>query len=252
MICLVTPTGAREDQIRLCVQFMSRQTYTGKVLWVIVDDAIPHTIDWIPQIRDWEILKVYPYPSWNYGMNTQARNLAAGINAILSHVRKEDIEGIFIIEDDDYYRPNYLERMVIRLQGYDLCGEMNTIYYNVSSRRYLVNGNTIHSSLFQTGFSYNAIPLFEQSFAHKFIDCLFWSLVPNRIIFKENDLAIGMKGMPGRGGIGAGHSRQMSMREDQGMQYLKKLIGNEDAKLYERYNGLNRMSQYKTLDSKRH
>jgi hypothetical protein len=230
---------------------MSRQTYTGQVLWVIVDDAIPHTIDWIPQIRGWEILKVYPSPPWEPGLNTQARNMAAGMNVILSHVKKEDIEGIFIIEDDDYYRPTYLERMVIRLQGYDLCGEMNTIYYNVHSRRYLVNGNTIHASLFQTAFSYNAIPQFEQSFEHKFIDCLFWSIVPNRILFAENDLAIGIKGLPGRAGIGAGHTRMMSMREDMGMGFLKSKIG-EDAKLYERYHGLNRQPQYGGLNSRGH
>jgi len=247
MIILLTPTGARSEQIAMCVQFMSRQTYTGQVLWVIVDDAIPHTIDWITPFREgWEIVRVYPVPSWYPGQNTQARNLAAGMNAILSKVKREDIEGIFIIEDDDYYKPHYLERMVARLKGFDLCGEMNTIYYNVHSRRYLINANTVHASLFQTGFTYNAIPELEQSFEHKFIDCVLWSLVPNRIMFKEDDLAVGMKGMPGRAGIGAGHSRMMSMREDIGMNYLKSLIG-EDAKLYERYYGLNRESQHRTL-----
>jgi hypothetical protein len=42
-----------------------------------------------------------------------------------------------------------------------------------------------------------------------------------------------MKGMPGRGGIGAGHSRAFTMLPDQNCHYLSSLIGIDDAKLYQ-------------------
>jgi len=47
MIALITPTGARPKQIRLCAEWMKRQTYNGSVLWIVVDDAIPITVDLI-------------------------------------------------------------------------------------------------------------------------------------------------------------------------------------------------------------
>jgi hypothetical protein len=214
---------------------MKRQTYTGKVVWIIVDDSLPRSTDIVTaDFRpDWTIIKIYPMPLWTTGQNTQARNITAGIN-ILANYKREEIEAIFIIEDDDYYRPRYLERMMANFSSYHLIGERNTIYYNVQWRRYITNPNTIHASLFQTAFKYDVIDIFKQCIPNKFMDCVFWSKVPNKHLFYENDLAIGMKGMPGRGGIGAGHTRAMNMREDPNMNYLRSLIG-EDANVYVTY-----------------
>jgi hypothetical protein len=215
--------------------WMIRQTYMGKVTWIIVDDAYPRTTDKVlTYFRDnWDIIKVYPEPPWQ-GQNTQARNIDAGIKVITERFNREDIKAIFIIEDDDYYRPVYLERMMANFGNYHLIGETNTIYYNVSHRRYITNPNNIHASLFQTAFTYDAIPYLNESLHAKFIDCVLWQKVVNRHLFYENVLAVGMKGLPGRAGIGAGHSRAMNMRADPGMNYLKALIG-EDAKYYEGY-----------------
>jgi hypothetical protein len=213
---------------------MHNQTYSGDVVWVIVDDCYPVTTDKVAEnFKDkWTIVKVYPTPIWNR-QNTQVRNIKAGMDALISNFN--NIEAIFIIEDDDYYRPVYLERMMVNFKNFDLIGERNTIYYNVQWRRYVTNPNTVHASLFQTAFTINAIPSLEKAYVHKFIDCLFWTLVPNRNLFYEHDLAVGMKGMPGRGGIGAGHSRNFVMKDDSNLIYLRSLIGIEDAKFYEGY-----------------
>jgi hypothetical protein len=230
MIACITPTGARQAQINLCQTWMQNQTYTGKVVWVIVDDAYPRTIENITR-PGWEVVKVYPDFIWQSGQNTQARNIAAGINTVLKY---SDIEGIFIIEDDDYYKPVYLERMVLQLKGFWATGERHTIYYNVVTRRYVTNPNNFHSSLFQTAFTVEAIPEFENSLWHRFIDCEFWRNVKNGNLFNEGNLAVGMKGMPGRGGIGAGHKLAMNMMNDPDWSYLKSLIG-EDYEHYKRY-----------------
>ena len=245
MIGIITPTGARQSQINLCKIWMQRQTYTGQVAWIIVDDAYPRTIENV--IRPgWDVIKVYPEPRWMTGQNTQGRNIAAGVNTLLANFK--DIEAIFIIEDDDYYRPVYLEKMMQKLNGFDLIGERNTIYYNVYQRRHFTNPNNIHSSLFQTAFTLNAIPVLELSLENRFIDCALWRDVKNSFLFNDGNLAIGMKGMPGRGGIGAGHSKMRSMPEDRDMNYLKSLIGQEDAKLYERYYGNFSMLKHEKFD----
>src|SRR5512141_2168967 len=129
MIALITPTGARPKQIALCAKFMCRQDYTGKVLWVLVDDAEPVSVNQIPLAfrGHWEIRKLYPIPKWKVGMNTQARNLLAGIEYVK---QRDDVEAIFIIEDDDYYGPQYLSTMVKKLEGYEIAGQQYTVYYN--------------------------------------------------------------------------------------------------------------------------
>ena len=232
-IALITPTGARPDQFALCAKWMKAQTYKKQVLWIIVDDYFPYTTTCInDNFREgWEIIRIYPEPRWVPGQNTQSRNIAAGIE----EVKKHDVEAIFIIEDDDYYRPVYLERMMANFNGYSLIGERNTLYYNVACRRHVRNPNTVHASLFQTAFKPDLISIFAECMKHNFIDYVFWNNAKIGHLFYENDLAIGIKGMPGRGGIGAGHSGMMRMSADISLKYLISLIGYEDAKLYEKY-----------------
>ena len=239
MIVLITPTGARQAQFEICTHLMKNQTYTGEVMWIIVDDGYPVSTDKVDyDFRDnWTIVKVYPSPKWSTGQNTQARNIAEGLKVV-----PHDAEAIFIIEDDDYYRPVYLECMMAH-KGHALWGEMKTIYYNVLHRRHITNANTIHASLFQTAFTPAAIPYLIKALPNKFIDCVFWALVPDRIMFQQGDLAIGIKGMPGRKGIGAGHERAMNMIPDFQLNWLKSKIGN-DATLYERYYGGDRVQQH--------
>jgi hypothetical protein len=198
----------------------------------------------------WTLVKVYPTPIWQ-GQNTQARNIKAGVDALLNNFKKEDIEAVFIIEDDDYYKPNYLERMMARRGNFDIWGEVNTIYYNVLYRRYAANNNNAHVSLFQTAVSVDGLLKLESCYYHKFIDCVLWTLLPNKLLFFENFLAVGIKGMPGRGGIGAGHSRMMAMKDDSNLYYLRSLIGEEDAKLYERYYRDSCQSQHSLFTKKR-
>ena len=140
-IALITPTGGRPSQFNICELLMRRQTYPGKVVWIIIDDCDPVTSNNITaDFREgWTIFKEYPNPRWRDGLNTQGRNLSVGINTLLTNYYEDEIEGMFIIEDDDYYRPIYLEEMVRRLQGFRYAGEINTVYYNVFFRRYAVS-----------------------------------------------------------------------------------------------------------------
>jgi hypothetical protein len=236
MIVLITPTGGRPAQINLCAHFMKRQTYTGKVTWIIVDDCNPRTTDNIQNDKEnWNIIKVYPNPPWGQGQNTQGRNIAEGINTMLSNYKQEEIEGIFIIEDDDYYKPFYLERMTPRFSGYQAIGEKNTVYYNVYFRTSFTHINTGHSSLFQTAFTMESLSKFEDCLNQKFIDMAFWTGLSRVNLFNDGNLSIGIKGMPGRYGIGSGHTRLRNMPSDYNWEYLTQLIGKEDAALYTRY-----------------
>ena len=209
MIALITPTGGRPKQIELCAKWMEQQTYKGTVLWVLVDDCMPNTTAFITEDfkPNWHIVKVRPKPYWEYGQNTQARNLLEGIKIIKKYT---DVTSVFIIEDDDYYTPSYLSVMVEKLKGFDAAAQVNTIYYNVETHIAHNNKNMEHGSLFQTAFNIEILPIFELSIKdnYRFIDIVFWKKLKHRKINLFEDVvnhSVGIKGMPGREGIGIGH-----------------------------------------------
>ena len=53
-------------------------------------------------------------------------------------------------------------------------------------------------------------------------------------LFHDGTLAVGIKGLPGRGGIGAGHSLGFMVNNDSNFVALKSIIG-EDAEKYRNY-----------------
>jgi hypothetical protein len=246
MIALITPTGARAKQIRLCTEFMRKQDYEGDVLWIVIDDALPYTTTKVSVSKDnWNVVKIYPTEKWVVGKNTQAQNLRAGIDELKRHA---PVEAIFIIEDDDYYPSRYLRVMMEKLEGYAIAGEIPTVYYNVVRRAWRYMKNYKHSSLFQTAFRPVLLPLFEKACSIrglKFIDLNFFLDVSKEKKYKINlfsgeNLAIGIKGQPGRGGIGVGHDMHLRLQPDPDWSQLKKFIGNDYMFYYEPtniYNG---------------
>lgn len=244
MIALITPTGARAAQMELCAKWMRNQTYNGTVVWIIVDDAKPNTaINYVNSyFRDnWIIMHVIPpNPSWIPGMNTQPRNLRVGIEEVEGLTETYDcISSVFIIEDDDYYAPTYLEEMVKLLDTSKIVGEQQSMYYHVKNKRCYRTKGLYHSSLFQTAFDISLLETFKSCLKGTGIDIAFWNSVKEgRFLFytDKKPLSVGIKGMKGRNGIGIGHL--LATRDlkafDENASTLKELIG-KGADEYEKY-----------------
>lgn len=195
MITLLTPTGARPEAFANCVKWMQAQTYQGAVRWVIVDDG-PEP-EQVPCIDGWEIIIVRPTPLWS-GKNTQARNMLAG----LDHCT----DMIAVIEDDDQYAPWWVERCVEWLQHDDLVGECGAIYRNLRSGNERKMNNKNHASLCQTAVKGEAVEALRQAcHADKHIDMALWRSRKGKL-YPHQGGVIGLKGYPGRRGIGSGHN----------------------------------------------
>ena len=229
MIALITPTGGRPKQIELCAEFMRRQYYKGKVLWIIVDDVLPITTGAIEDEfrKDWQIIKVHPQNKWSDGMNTQSQNLLRATDLL----KWFTIECIFIIEDDDYYSQRYLSVMMSKLSDYDVIGQQYTVYYDVVHKGWFQNGNDKHASLFQVAFTPKALPAFEATCrtGNRYIDMNFFRAVKGMKanLFDGKELAVGVKGLPGRKGIGMGHRMDLKMIPDPELVKLRDLIGED-------------------------
>lgn len=222
MITIITPTGGRPEAFALCEKYMARQSLKPDQ-WIVVDDYPQETICTMGQ----EIIR--PEPFWSEGQMTLPRNLLAGLNQA-----KGDI--VLVIEDDDWYHPDYIKIMAEKLKDHDLVGEGGAWYYNIKNYRYITHDNKEHASLCQTGFSKNILEpikkLISNNLDQMFLDLKIWKLECNKLIFERLPINIGIKGMPGRGGIGYGHRDTMGKPDSEAFVLLKEWIGLPDSEIY--------------------
>ena len=217
-ITLITPTGDRNVCWSKCNFYITNQTYKGSLQWIIADDG--------NEKLDLSNLKIdYTHTTANYPGN-KAKSINHNICRALQYVKYDKIA---IIEDDDIYHPKYLERLLERLDHYDLIGEGNSRYYNINGY-YRINHNTKHASLFQTGLK--TIPCIEHLYVSTlreqsaFIDSRLWNKKVKKFVFCDDVTAIGMKGLPGRKGIGIGHRPSSAFNKDKDFKVLKQWLKN--------------------------
>lgn len=225
MLTLLTATGARPAAWALCERWMARQDYAGPVRWIIVDDGPePQPVTFR---RDcWQLVLVRPSPHWTPGQNTQARNLLKGLAAVGPEER------LVIIEDDDWYAPDWLTTVAAELEHAELVGEHRARYYNVQQRRGRQLANTGHASLCSTAMRGSALQDFADACRSrpKFIDLELWRRPRDRRLFGGHRV-VGIKGLPGRGGIGMGHDPDFKGEADASGALLRHWVG-ADAEVY--------------------
>jgi hypothetical protein len=219
VLTLLTATGCRPEAFAILERLMAAQTYAGPVRWVIVDDGEQQQS--ITFQRDgWTLEVVRPEPFWRPGQNTQARNLLAGLQSINRSAK------LLIIEDDDHYASDWLEVCDQYLARASLVGETKAKYYNVKHRVGRQLNNTQHASLCATAMRDGAIEVFRKLCTpeRKFIDIELWRGVRDRLLFNGSRV-VGIKGMPGRGGIGMGHKADFNGTPDHNSSILRQWIG---------------------------
>ena len=224
MLTLMTMTGARPEAFRLCQHFMARQDYVGRVRWLVVDDGQEATPVGFAR-EGWSVEVIRPEPFWEPGQNTQARNILAGLDRVAPDDR------LLVIEDDDWYAPDWLSKVAQELEHAELVGETHARYYNLQQRVARQLTNAQHASLCASAMRGAALRLFRQVAQERpvFIDLDLWKRAPSKKLFTGHRV-VGMKGLPGRGGIGMGHDRLAGTKDPAGAA-LAQWVG-EDARLY--------------------
>lgn len=224
MLQLITPTGDRPRQWDLCQRYVARQTYVGPVQWHVVDDGMepmPVTFE-----RAGYEMHVHRLPA--LVGNSQHRNLLYLLACC------DPAYPIVVIEDDDWYAPDWVETVALELDNVELIGEYDAAYYNVSRRVGRTMRNHEHASLCATAVcGPAAYERFREACrsGDQFIDMRLWRTFtgPKRLLSGRR--VVGIKGMPGRSGIGHGHSTEFHGKHDPDGVLLKEWIGS-DADLY--------------------
>lgn len=223
MLTLITPTGDRHEAFKRCQELMRRQHWDFPVHWIIIDDGVKtQNVDFK---RDgWHLTIIRLLPDIDH--NTQQRNLLEGLNEVADDAR------LILIEDDDYYDPQYLDVCNARLDRFDLVGERVARYYNIASKRWKLFAENRHSSLCATAMKGKALQHFKNMLLEHatLIDMKLWQTFVGPKYLFDQSYVVGIKGMEGRKGIGIGH--QPTFGDPDRTCVLERWLG-RDAALYQ-------------------
>lgn len=197
-VVLITPTGNRLEGMELLTGYLDAQTYKGSARWIIVDDCEEPTP--LPDSR-FAVEVIRPSWRWKRGDNTQCKSMALALE------QAGDDDTVIICEDDDAYLPGHIEATLHELETVELTGEKTARYFNVYTRRHQTMSQSNHATLASTGVRGNALKLLREICDRpaRSIDINLWHEFHGPKSLTENANVVGIKGLPGRGGIGIGH-----------------------------------------------
>ncbi len=183
-ISLITPTGDRREAFALCERWIKRQTYTGPLQWIVVDDGkIPTKVTAGQEYHRRQVAR------------SEGHTLPQNLRVALPHVRYDKL---LFIEDDDWYAPNYVEQMARWLDDDALVGASFARYYWPRLARYREFPKHEHASLCRTGIRRDLFSRLHRCLnGNQSIDMRLWASTPGRR-HDEQVLCISPKGMPGR------------------------------------------------------
>ncbi|WP_420465620.1 glycosyltransferase [Panacagrimonas sp.] len=215
MITVVTPTGGRPEALARLATYVNAQT-VREFKWIMCDDCDPASQ--VPQMRDGITVEVIR-PQWRWeGQNTHARSLIELLKTC---------EGPVIhCEDDDVYLPDHIATMLQALRTADLVGQRVSHYWNAATRRYRAIPGTYHASLGASAMQGPATILLRMICGQQQtrLDIDLWRSFSGRKSLLDTTTAVGIKGLPGRAGIGVGHRENFGEPDPDG-RMLKALIG---------------------------
>lgn len=218
---VITPTGDRPLTFALCRHWMARQTLKPDQ-WIVVDDGQT-------ALRPDLFMKyIRRLPGPADPKFTMLANLTAALPEIAG-------DKIIFFEDDEYYAPDFIATMARQLDRAELAGIMRSKYYHLPSGGYFKHTNIFHASLAETGFRRGFLNQFKTLLneSRDFLDIRIWRSVAGGMVGMsarpgqstasmtermlaggrgllfddvERPLYLGMKGLPGRTGIGIGHN----------------------------------------------
>lgn len=212
---VITPTGDRPVAFGLCRRWMNQQT-VKPTQWIIIDDGKKQKLQ-LKLPKEYEQL-LRREPQSNDPKHTLVKNIELALQYVTT-------DKVIFWEDDEYYAPTYLEIMLEQLKKAAIVGMGCAKYYHLPTGGYELHGNMKHASLSQTAFNMSVINIIKKcvdmGMEKDWLDCNIWREAVEKksmtsLIFRDSEIPtfVGIKGLPGRFGIGIGHNAKRYQRKD--------------------------------------
>ena len=149
---------------------------------------------------------------------------------------KQGCDVIFFWEDDDWYAPNYLEKMVsawIEMNKPDIFGIDTTLYYHLVSQKYLHINHPGRASAMSTMVTKKILGIVWCDDNYSYTDIHIWKKLRGKTVNFGDRICVGIKHGIGLTG-GGGHKKDWNTynSQDANYEYLKRIVG-KDIKTYE-------------------
>lgn len=147
--------------------------------------------------------------------------------------KKEGIDYVIIIENDDYYPPNWIENVLDVLKSsppVDLAGIPGTTYYNMSTESWRSIGHGSNSSLFCTTISTSINPKAWPRDSMVSLDLHLWRGARRVHKLKTNFFDVTKRPIGIKHGVGkivTPSHRRLFRNRDLGFNYLRKITDKE-------------------------
>lgn len=165
-----------------------------------------------------------------YGKIDLTERIQSGVTCAIG----EGIDICFIVEDDDFYPPNYFKNAMAMFDKADFVGQEYSHYYNLRNRTWFKFDHKYRSSLCSTAFRISALNNFAwPADDDPFLDISLWKYAKNR---RRKFLNTGMVGIKHGMGLCGGKGHRMVMRnKDPQLAWLRSMV---DEKSFEFYKSL--------------
>jgi glycosyltransferase involved in cell wall biosynthesis len=194
-LAVITPTRDRLFALSLLSKYIERQTHQPD-LWIIVTDGK------IPEMAASSSCIISSAPYAGSPLKSFASNLLRGIEI----AEENNVDAVMFMEDDDWYAPDYLEKMLKLFDtGAEIVGANYKRYFHIREGYDEKPGTNLAASLARTGISNTQFELFrqvtqrlEKEASYK-IDLMFYREadeigVPIKML-TEPSIHLGIKGM---------------------------------------------------------
>lgn len=224
-VSVITPTADQPTGIALLERYMARQTVQPDE-WIVADDGTVPAMLMMGQVH---VVRERQAE----GAASLAGNVRAALERVTGNV-------VLVFEHDDWYRADHIETCLRGLENAKATGALWQRYYNVEHRCWIVMRN-IGSALCNTAFRAELIPAMRDACDMATqrnsigLDRLFWDCLPKADkLITEDETVVGIKGLPGRIGLGMGHRPGQNGRrwsDDPESVKLREWVG-EDWEVY--------------------
>ena len=221
-VTIFTPTGDRPASLMRQKRYIQRSIIpkTWNVNWLVVDDGV---VPFNPGDCEYRRRE----PDGNSSLERQVK-----------FVGNLDTDYVLIWEDDDWCSPHRIRNQIKllhksqkHLHGYS-CG----VYYHIPSQGYRKMQNGDHASFCETAMTavlWNRfVEIYLSTVGKKvFLDLELWGVFRQYGVLTPNEprVSLGLKGLPGRNGLGGGHTPEFAYEKDPNLTYLLSVMSKKDA-----------------------